>query len=123
MGTLTPWFAAVYAFIPPIVLGILLFLTFWVIEGFQKRKQGRYATSSVIQKPQSPHRDSPPSKWFVESAREVKGDKDSEAVNQTVRRVIDLDLDFKRVISSKPEINSSPERGRVVKLSDQKKES
>jgi hypothetical protein len=123
MGTLTPWFAAVYTFVPPIVLGILIFLMFWVIDGFQKRKQGRYVTSAVMQKPKPPQGDLAPSKWFVESAREVKADKDSEAVNHTVKRVIDLDLDFKRVISSKPEINSSPERGRVVKLSDQKKES
>ena len=123
LGTLTSWLATVYAFIPPIVLGILIFLMFWVIEGFQKRRQGRYATSAAMQKPKPPQGDSAPSKWFVESAREVKGDKDSEAVNHTVKRVMDLDLDFKRVISSKPEINSSPERGRVVKLSDQKKES
>jgi len=123
LGTLTPWIATIYAFIPPIVLGILIFLMFWVSEGFQKKKQGRYATSAVMQKPKPPQGNSAPSKWFVESAREVKADKDSEAVNHTVKRVMDLDLDFKRVISSKPEINSSPERGRVVKLSDQKKES
>jgi len=123
MGTLTPWFATVYTFVPPIILGILIFLMFWVIEGFQKRRQERYVISAVMQKPKPPQDDSTTSQWFVESVREVKPDKDSEVVNSTFKRVIDLDLDFKRVISSKPEINSSPERGRVVKLSDQKKES
>ena len=123
MGTLTPWFATVYTFVPPIILGILIFLMFWVIEGFQKRRQERYVISAVMQKPKPPQDDSTTSQWFVESVREVKPDKDSEVVNSTFKRVIDLDLDFKRVISSKPEINSSPERGRVVNLSDQKKES
>jgi hypothetical protein len=96
---------------------------FWVIEGFQKKRQGRYVLSAVVQKPKPPRDDTTTSQWFVESVREVKPDNDSEVVSRTFKRVVDLDLDFKQIISSKPEINSSPERGRVVKLSDQKKES
>jgi hypothetical protein len=56
-GTLTIWLATVNAFIPPMIVGALIFLMFWVIRGFKKRKRLRYLISSVMKKPKPPQND------------------------------------------------------------------